>query len=95
MLLVVKASGQYNPQDAQFAGEWPQIGNHHLAQSVKKTLFYLCIYTILYIYTIFIHLYNIYRYMFTSLINVFTHKKYTFYKNLPILHFNDVYQGNF
>ena len=100
MLLVIQTSGQYNPQDAQFAGEWPQIGNHHLVQSVKKLCFtyvFIQFYTFiqyLYIYTIFIHLYNIYTYMFTSLINVFTHKKYTFYKNLPILHFN-VYQGNF
>ena len=59
MLLVIKASGQYNPQDAQFAGEWPQIGNHHLAQSVKKNnsvlLMYLYNFIYLYIYTIFIH----------------------------------------
>ena len=64
MLLVTEASGQYNPQDAQFAGEWPQIDNHHLAQSVKKTVLLMYLYN-------FIHLYNIYTFIQYLYINVY------------------------
>ena len=74
MLLVVKASGQYNPQDGQFPGEWPQIGNHHLAQSVKKICFtyvFIQFYTFiqcLFMYTIFIQYLYINIYFFDQCI---------------------------
>ena len=60
-LLDVKASGQYRHQDAQFTGEWPQIGNHHSARSVKKSFLLLYFYKFIqYLYTFIQYLYNIY-----------------------------------
>ena len=55
---VIEASGLYSPQDAQFAGEWPQIGNHHQVWSVKKIFFTM------YLYSIYTFLYSFIQYLY-------------------------------